>query len=124
MNQHPIVEYYRCPQELLHFSAAGPLKESEGYFCFGQDLICYGQTSGYPCATVTGSLFDASQHICRLEHTSCLPFNPAQVIDNLRYERYIDQSGQQRWLEKVWVKNIYYLLRPMLPVPLRKHLQK
>ena len=124
MNEHPIVEYYRCPQALLDFSVAGPLKESEGYFCFGQDLICYGHTSGYSCPTVNRSLFDASEHICRHEHTSCLPFDPAQVVNNMRYERYIDQSSQRRWLEKAWIKNIYYLLRPMFPVPLRKHFQQ
>jgi len=124
MNEHPIVEYYRCPQALLDFSVAGPLRESEGYFCFGQDLICYGHTSGYSCPTINGSLFDASEHICRHEHTSCLPFDPAQVVNNMRYERYIDQSSQRRWLEKAWIKNIYYLLRPMFPVPLRKHFQQ
>src|SRR5262245_18474704 len=124
MNEHPVVEYYRCPQALLDFSVAGPLRESEGYFYFGQDLICYGHTSGDCCPTVNGSLFDASEHICRHEHTSCLPFDPAQVVNNLRYERYIDQSSQRRWLEKAWIKNMYYLLRPMFPVPLRKHFQQ
>jgi len=53
-----------------------------------------------------------------------LPFDLAQVVDNLRYERYVNHLGQQRWLENAWIKRIYYLLRPMLPVSLRKHVQK
>jgi len=46
----------------------------------------------------------------------------AQAVDNLRYERYVDPAG--RWLEKPWAKGLYYGLRPFLPIPLRKHLQR
>jgi hypothetical protein len=123
MSSQSIIEYYRCPQEFLNFHVAGSLKESWGYFRFGLDLICYGQTSGYPCPTVNESLFDASAHVRRHEHTSFLPFDLTQVIDNLRYERYVDQS-QEPWFKKLLIKKYYYFLRPLLPISLRKHLQK
>jgi hypothetical protein len=124
MLMQPLIDYYRCPPGLLDFHTVEPLKASSGYLRFGPDIICYGQTSGYTCSTINGHLFDASEHVCRREHTSCLPFDPAQVVDNLRYERYVNQSSQRRWLERPWLKEAYYLLRPFFPVALRKYFQK
>ena len=118
MNKQPILGYYRCPEEFLDFHIAGPLQESRGYFHFGPDLTCYGQTSGCTCPTVDDHLFDVSAHVRRHGHTSLLPFDPTQVVDNLRYERYVDHSGQRRWMEQKWIKQTYYLLRPLFPVAL------
>jgi hypothetical protein len=123
MSSQSIIEYYRSLQELLDFHVAGSLQESDGYFRFGPELICYGQTSGYTHPTVNRSLFDASAHVRRHEHTSVLPFDLTQVVNNLRYERYVDQS-QRIWFQKVWIRKFYYFLRPLLPISLRKHLQK
>jgi peptidoglycan/xylan/chitin deacetylase (PgdA/CDA1 family) len=126
MNNQSIVEYYQCPQELLHFDVASTLQGPEVYFRFGPDLLCYGQISRDVGPAVNGQLFDASEHVYRHEDSICLPFDPAQIINNLRYERYVDQSGQSQGmgLKSIWVKQAYYLLRPLLPVSLRKHLQK
>ena len=52
-----------------------------------------------------------------------MPFDPAQVVDNLRYERSVGPSGPPRWLAQAWIKHTYYLLRPLLPVALRKPVQ-
>ena len=86
-------------------------------------MICYGQTTGNTSATVHKPLWDASQHVASQEWTIVLPFDLTQVVDSLRYERYVKQSSQW-WLEEQWVKNIYYLLRPLLPTSLRRHIQK
>jgi len=88
------------------------LKRARSYFCFGPHLTCYGQTSGYAYTTINGYLFDASEHVHRQGHTSFLPFDPAQIVNNLRFERNIDQSLQWWWLEYTRVKKIYYQLRP------------
>src|SRR5262245_45881983 len=93
MNKGLLLEYYRCPQEYLDFCVSAPLQGSSGYFHFGPALTCYGQTSGYTCPTVNDHLFDASAHVSRHGHTSFLPFDPSQVLDNLRYERYVDHSS-------------------------------
>ena len=118
----PMIEYYRCAQELPSFRAAGSLKEPEGYFRFGQSVVCYGRTAGTTSATVDGHLYDASQHVHNDGRGISLPFDLTQVVDNLRYESYV--HGQRRWVESSWVKDVYYRLRPLLPVSLRKHLQK
>ena len=51
-----------------------------------------------------------------------LPFDVNQVLENLRYERYVGNGG--KWLEAAWTKDAYYRLRPYLPVGLRKHFQR
>jgi hypothetical protein len=119
-----IVDYYRCHQEILDFTLAAPLQDLCGYFRFGQDILCYGQTVGHTCPTVNGHLFDASEHIGRHEGAISLPFDPAQIVNNLRYELYVDQAGPWRWIESVWIRKTYYRLRPLFPVSLRKYFQK
>src|SRR6266571_4941633 len=122
--QQPLMAYYRCPEACLDFCVAAPWKESSGYLRFGREVICYGQTSGYTSPTVKGPLFDAFTRVRNRGATSVLPFDPAQVVDNLRYERYVDPASPPRWLERAWIKHTYYLLRPWLPVALRKHIQQ
>ena len=54
-----------------------------------------------------------------------LPFDPTDVIDNLRLERYANHVGQgalSRW-ERV-LKDAYYFFRPLMPIKLRKHVQR
>ena len=55
-----------------------------------------------------------------------LPFDPVQVLDNLRHERYPSLQGSAHSANKSGslVRTLYYLVRPMLPVALRKHLQR
>jgi len=118
----PVVQHYRCSEELIRFRVGGFLKKPSGFFRFGEDIVCYGQTVGAVSPIAKGALFDASQHVEGNGHGLLLPFDGRQVVDNLRYELYV-KSGN-RLIERAWVKDLYYRLRPMLPVPLRKHLQK
>ena len=67
------------------------------------------------------SLFDASRHVQRDGHRLQLPFDPKQVINNLRCESYFTSGS--RMLETAWIRDIYYRLRPLMPVSFRKHLQ-
>src|SRR5215467_11717021 len=43
---------------------------------------------------------------------------PADVVQNLRYERYLTPEGNGL------LRQAYYFARPFLPVPIRKHLQR
>ena len=43
---------------------------------------------------------------------------PADAVQDLRYERY--QARERNGL----LRQAYYLARPLLPVPIRKHLQR
>jgi hypothetical protein len=99
------------------------LKGPSGFFRFG-DVACYGQVAGVTRPLFSGDLFDASQHIQLEQSTIVLPFDLSQSLDNFRYERFLNCSGTKRLVETSWVKEVYYLLRPILPISLRRHLQK
>ena len=119
----PLVDYYRCPEAFVDFHVTDPLQEPHGYFRFGQEVICYGQTSGDVRAHINEHLFDASQHVHCKGPLCSLPFDPDQVAGNLYYERYVDPV-EHRWCEKAQVRELYAFLRPLLPVSLRKQLQR
>jgi hypothetical protein len=92
-----------------------------GFFRFGP-AVCYGKVAGDVYPFVNGRLFDATSTVNVEGGRVLLPFDLDQVLDNLRYERYV--NGGTRWLETAWAKDAYYQLRPYLPVALRKHLQR
>jgi hypothetical protein len=119
-----VSDHYRCGPGIPGFRSARNLKKSNGYFRFGPSVVCFGQAAGDTRALVNGHLFDASQHVHCNGSAIELPFDLNQVLENLRYERYVSASGKQRWVETSWVKDLYYRLRPLLPVGVRKHLQK
>src|SRR5215510_2710337 len=119
--QSPLQDYYRCGDSPA-FGLSGELGESKGFFRFGQDLVCYGETVAETCATVNSDLVDVCGYAKTADHYVMLPFDITEVVDNLRYELYTQSGG--RWVEKSWVKDVYYRLRPLLPVSVRKHLQK
>ena len=63
------------------------------------------------------------------EKTISLPFDPDEATLNLRYERYLSSSiaakGETAWTQnESKVRWLYYLLRPLMPVAVRKYLQK
>src|SRR4051812_12175487 len=120
----PIMEHYRFPQGMPDFGVREGLKEARGFFRFGERVVCYGQSTGDTSSAVNGDLFDALHHVHHTDGTVVLPFDLTQVVNNLRYERYADASIRRRWIENSWPKDVYYRLRPLLPVSFRKHLQK
>jgi peptidoglycan/xylan/chitin deacetylase (PgdA/CDA1 family) len=121
---NPIEQHYRCAEQIAGFQLTGRLKDRKGFFRLGPDVVCYGQTTGDTSSVVNGDLFDASKHFEKNGRTIALPFDPAQVLENLRYERYVSSPKSQRWTEASPIKWLYYAIRPMLPVAVRKHLQK
>lgn len=53
------------------------------------------------------------------------PFDPVEIIENLRRENYLPRPGQgDRGGAQEIVRKLYYLLRPLFPVAFRKHLQR
>lgn len=120
--------HFRCPEDMLaDFTLSGRVSDESGYFCLGPDVICYGQyAGGVPAKEVSPRLPDVSDKV-RIESLSVqLPFDPTQIIDNLRRERYAAGSaGPIRSMGGNGpVRKLYYRFRPFLPVALRKHLQK
>jgi hypothetical protein len=121
-----LLDYFRCPEDFAEIEVNGGVSSDSGYFKFGQ-AICYGQyAGGEPSKHLTHGLCDASQNVKIEDGRLYLPFDVTQIIENLRRERY--QLNSWRSLDKLTggkpSRAIYYLLRPILPVSVRKHLQR
>jgi len=126
MNQ-AIRDYFRCPEDVVDFQLAGKLSADPGYFRFGPETICYGDSSsGVRRKQVMGVLYDALNDVTTDGGTVHLPFDPDEIIETLRREHYWThrQRGPTRLGERPAVWNLYYHLRPFLPVSVRKHLQR
>lgn len=122
---HPLVEYFRCPETHAVTRTARDLSGAPGYFRLG-DAIGYGrQRVGPGSDRPGGSLTDVGPAIDQIADASALPFDLAEVVGNLRHERYPEA---RRAIEGVSspsaVRALYYLLRPLMPVAFRKHLQR
>ena len=118
-------EFYRCPQPVADFALAADLRTGAGYFRIKDGPICYGRSSDVqPTATAHATLPEACPQVKPEWKTVCLPFDPAEVVANLRLEKYRvdgESSGKNGGSP---VRRLYYLLRPIMPVAVRKHLQR
>jgi hypothetical protein len=121
-----LTSHFRCPEDVANFTVAANIPEKAGYFRFSS-ATCYGRCSGEPpAALVTNTLPCADQHL-RIDGTTVqLPFDPVQILDNLRHERYTANSkrGVKSLRRKDLIRNAYYLARPFMPVGVRKQFQK
>src|ERR1019366_5142092 len=123
----PLVDYYKCPEEFGEIEVKGELSEGAGFFQFGPGTICYGRChTGRPASRPVGPLFDVSEAVETDQGTVRLPFDLTEVVNNLRGERYAIQPDTPRPLRmlKAAVRNVYYFLRPWMPVSIRKRLQR
>lgn len=117
-------ERYRCPENFFDFALRGQLSLYEGYFQFGQDVTCYGRS----CSSVSGSqtessLYDTLGDVQADDTQLGLPFDPTEIIDNLRMERYANTQGRGSSFESV-LRKLYYFVRPLTNLSVRKKVQK
>jgi hypothetical protein len=124
--QDTFVDYFRCPSTHTGFETADDLSPVEGYFTFG-GAMAYGRVGdgSVPALLATDPIAAAHAVVDdgrRLE----LPFDLATVVTNLREERYRQSAGGR--LERLTtaraIQDAYYFLRPLLPVAVRRHLQR
>jgi hypothetical protein len=124
MLSRPVCDRYRCPGGFLDFSLSETLSSAGGYFRFGPNATCYGRSASALCdKPVESLLFDSVEEVGISEGRLKLPFNPAEIIDNLRLERYPDSETAESGYEKLQRK-LYYLLRPLTNLTVRKQIQK
>jgi len=121
-----LTDRYRCPDDFLQFDLAGRLSADSGYFRFGHDAICYGRSvSGYRTDHPRSLLYGTLRDVRSKGSTVLLPFNPTEVINNLRLERY---ARNYNWSElrsgTRLLRDLYYFARPWMSVDIRKHIQR
>ena len=122
-----LLDYFRCPEQFADLGVSGDLSSETGFFQFGQEITSYGQCAGGSPLRETAHHLTDTLHCVRFEQGRLyLPFDFTEVVNNLRYERY--PSSSRASVSKITsssaTRRIYYSLRPLLPVPVRKHLQR
>ncbi len=115
---------YRCPENFFDLVLNGQLSSDDGYFRFGPNTICYGRScSGARGPRPDSSLHDTITDVIVDNGKLGLPFDPSEIINNLRLERYANPWNMETSFEKFFRK-LYYLLRPLTSLTVRKQIQK
>ncbi len=115
---------YRCPLDFFKFILDGQLSSDEGYFRFGPHTTCYGRLcSGARAPQPEFSLHDSLRDVKFDDDGLSLPFDPTEIIENLRLERYASTGWMRNSLQSV-LRRLYYLLRPFTSLTLRRRVQK
>jgi len=122
-----VLNYYRCPEAAVDLRALGKPSGRKGYFRFGPDTLGFGQlSSGDGGHAAASELHDVMEDV-RLEQSACfLPFDPGNLVDTLRWERYVgalSPNGRTLGQRKLF-RDAYYLLRPVLPPSVRALLKR
>jgi len=114
--------YFRCPDHAIQIVSEHHLSRESGYFIFGNAATLFGRKSGTPVAeTATSSMHNAALEVVLNDGKVRLPFDLNEVLENSYKEAYAEQwrNGAMSVLSIP-----YYLVRPLLPVAARRHLQK
>ena len=122
-----LARYYRCPPIPAPFRVAerSGLGQHPGYFRLGSDTICYGELAhGKTSRSPFGELRDAFEHVGAQGQGIELPFDAEKVVENLRRERYTAHFRQEGRVLNDLLRKAYYVIRPLLGVSVRRHLQK
>jgi hypothetical protein len=114
------LDYFRCPTEFARFTVKCAAATVQGFFRFGP-AVCFGNIAeGVTSERVKPDLCDVLPYA---EPGTAgdlrLPFDPTEVANNLRLERYVVRVSHELLLQ-----NFYYFLRPLLPLAVRKTLQR
>jgi hypothetical protein len=117
-----LAQYFRCPKGFASIEKEARLPSSKGYFLFGSNATCYGTYFGGEASPSPNGILRDAGASARIEGgTVYLCFDPAEVIENLRCERY---STADKGANSSKLAILYYFFRPFLPVKVRKHIQK
>jgi hypothetical protein len=120
-----LVDFFRCPSSYDVFDVADGLSPHKGYFTFA-DAVCFGRLGGAFPSPTAGERLPAAAPSATVGSRVCVPFDMSEVADDLRYEQY--RTHPSRWIERLTsaaaARGLYYFLRPVLSVAVRKHLQK
>jgi hypothetical protein len=126
--ENSLVEYFRCPADLVPVATAGVPSSRSGYFRFGADAVCFGQPADVSPAERSDSISpDLYPAVTASGKGLVLPFHLANVIYNLRTEQYFKEADLQKkgFTNNAIVRSLYYrFFRRMMGVAVRKRLQR
>lgn len=125
-DKDPVADFYRFAPGQVKLSAPAQLSDQSGYFRFGTARTCYGKSrSDFLHEKPEQELYDVCHEVRILQSRVALPFDPSEVIENLLFERYLKESNDPvKAFVQSSLKKSYYLIRPFMPVNVRKHIQR
>lgn len=115
-----VLDRYRCPERFLDFRLDGESSKGAGSFQFGADTAGNGRVSRGVDWERAGRIPDILAGISIDEAHVVLPFDPDEVIDDLRRERYA--AGQWGGFEQA-LKKFYYRVRCLTNLALRRQIK-
>jgi hypothetical protein len=117
-------EFYRCSRAANCFDPPADVSGEKGFFAWGKAIGYGGCSKGTLRRSCTDDLCDLSEYSVWHEGRCDLAFDPWEVAENLRREKYfqVPQRGF-RWLDDL-IRNVYYGVRPYLTVRSRRPLQR
>jgi len=123
-----LLDYYRLAPDSLACTATTTdcLSADIGFFQFGANVCYWRCRSGTTPEVAESRQFDASKGVLRDGPAVQFPFSFAEVVDNLRLERYRHSMipREEVLTTSELAHNLYSVIRPGLPVPVRRHLQR
>lgn len=114
-------DYYRLPEPFAAVAVKEVVEKSTGYFKFCKSTL-YGPAVG-AAISASEAIRDVSADVTLDDGSVCLPFDAEQAIENLRYEAYTN-PGKGAHPAKSFAGKAYYFFRPILPVRVRRQLQR
>jgi hypothetical protein len=116
--------YFRSSGALSSAKTDGKLSGKQGFFRFGPETICFGRCSAGAANRDPGSdLEDLTKYVQLNDEGLILPFDPEEIAQNLRQERYV--GGSASYADRYSLtRDLYYLARPWMPLAIRKYLQQ
>jgi hypothetical protein len=118
-----LTDRFRCPEDVAHSTVTAGLSSESGVFRFDFDA---NSSAGNPATGVGDPLHNTFQQVRAHTSTAQLPFDPLRAVDSLLWERYAARSARagKPLVTNNVVRNVYYAVRPFLPVAVRKQFQK
>ena len=114
--------YWRCPEQQINVDCEDTHSCPRGYFQFGEGTALFGRLASYPAAATPKEILHDAVFDVRVENGLVhLPFDLSEVVDNLHREIYVDEWRRGALFN---LSKPYYFIRPLLPVAVRRHLQK
>lgn len=116
--------YFKCPERYARLVTEGPLSTKKRFFRLGPGNVCYGRLYGPDSAADAGAIPDIDHEVRAECGSVILPFDVKEVVENLQLEQYPSAAQDEKSTTQAALSAMYYFVRPLLPLGLRKHLQR
>lgn len=121
------LDHTKCPPSSVRGITCAPGDGPENFFQFG-GLQLFGRSNGMPNKQVApGDKTSFDPLYVEENRPAALPFDLTEIMENLRREKYVDAaSAQISYIadSRSLPRRIYYAIRPLMPVRVRRHLQR